>query len=595
MILFALWKSNPAVGPTFTHSHPTTHTLTPTHHQHTPQDNAKSQMPALSPSSASPRGSIARRQATGAGSPLPTPSTVSPEKTALRWLETSATRPKLYHAPERPGAGHYRHAHHEILTPEHAQRQYTLVMQDLSKKDPEWLDDLPLFGAPAALFHDHPLTQEQEAASRRVLCVLGYTLEIDFCPLLLDLVPLLMVIMAPSQSSSVSASPAAALRAEAVVYAVVRNMHLHRPFYFGTGHRQFLATLAAFRDYMHRYFPETAARMAAVGADTEDWLGAIFYRCLVSLIAHRDLLRLLDLFLEDGMCFFFRFMLCLFKETKWRLKSMELESAALWWGQLADFTFSLDFDIEQGLGSVLAHYGTMVKRSNLDRLLALRMSDPVERELIVKQDIQPLQMHGLGVFADVNGSTSILHNKRTYLKLLASFLPLHQRQRKLSMLFSSDRHGRSLDSLYRICGKQHPCILLIEEYRHGHVIGAYCPDPINPGRAVSGTGAAFLFRLTRPAVRYGWVRDAARAIEETDMFQLATPKFFAVGMSNDADYPGLKLDADLENGSSHHSKTFANLPLCGRGQEKFGIRRVEVHAIVGGEGGRGGGGLKFIE
>lgn len=521
-------------------------------------------MLASSPLSSSPRGSVARRHGTGAGSPLPplTP-VVSPEKTALRWLETSATRPKLYHAPERPGAGHYHHAHHEILTPEHAQRQYTLVVGDLTKKDPEWLDDLPLFGAPAASLHDHPLTQEQEAASRRVLCVLGYTLEIDFCPLLLDLVPLLMTFLP-----------------EAIVYAVVRNMHLHRPFYFGTGHRQFLATLAAFRDYMHRYFPETAARMAAVGADTEDWLSAIFYRCLVPLVAHRDLLRLLDLFLEDGMCFFFRFMLSLFKETKWRLKSMELESAALWWSQLADHTFSLDFDVEQSLGAVLAHYGKRVKRSNLDRLLSLRMTDPVERELIVKQDIQPLQMHGLAVFADVNGSTSILHNKRTYLKLLASFLPLHQRQRKLSMLFSSERHGRSLDTLYRLCQRHHPCILLIEDYRHGHVIGAYCPDPIHPGKTVSGTGAAFLFRLTRPAVRYGWVRDAARAMEETDMFQLATPKFFAVGMSNDADYPGLKLDADLETGSSHHSKTFANLPLCGRGQEKFGIRRVEVHAII---------------
>ncbi|KAM3573917.1 hypothetical protein VYU27_004116 [Nannochloropsis oceanica] len=537
-------------------------------------------MPTLSPALVSPRSSVAGRQTTDAGSPsLPTPSTVSPDKTALRWLETSATRPKLYHAPERLGAGHYHHAHHEILTPDHAQRQYTLIMQDLSKKDPEWLDDLPLFGAPAASFHDHPLTREQEAASRRVLNVLGNTLEIDYCPLLLDLVPLLMVIMETCESSSVPAGSAAALRAEAVVYAVVRNMHLHRPFYFGTGHHQFLATLAAFRDYMRRYFPETAACMAAVGADTEDWLGVIFYRCLVPLVAHRDLLRLLELFLEDGVCFFFRFTLCLFKEMKWRLKSMELERAALWWDQLADITFSIDFDIDQGLGTVLAQYGTMVKRSNLDRLLALRMSDPIERELIVKQDIQPLRMHGLGLVADVNGSTSILHNKRTYLKLLASFLPLHQRQRKLSMLFSSDRHGRSLDSLYRMCGNKHPCILIIEEYKHGHVIGAYCPDPINPGNAVSGTGVAFLFRLTRPAVRYSWARDATQTVE-SDMFQLATKKFFAVGMSNDTDHPGLKVDADLETGSSHYSRTFANLPLCGRGQEKFGIRHVEVHTIV---------------
>ena len=37
---------------------------------------------------------------------------------------------------------------------------------------------------------------------------------------------------------------------------------------------------------MHKYFPETAARMALVGADTEEWLGAIFYRLFVLLLAH---------------------------------------------------------------------------------------------------------------------------------------------------------------------------------------------------------------------------------------------------------------------------------------------------------------------
>ena len=184
---------------------------------------------------------------------------------ALRWLETSATRPKRHAPPERRGFGHYHQAHLEILTvrrmggrarirsiinihpltralhtypartrtrtqPEHARRQYEMVLGDMLAKDTEWLEDTPLFGATHASFQDHPLTCEQERATRRVLCVLGYTCEVDYCPLLLDLVPLL-----------VAAVP------EAVAYAVVRNMHLHRPFYFGTGHRHFLAVMAAFR------------------------------------------------------------------------------------------------------------------------------------------------------------------------------------------------------------------------------------------------------------------------------------------------------------------------------------------------------------
>jgi hypothetical protein len=347
--------------------------------------------------------------------------------------------------------------------------------------------------------------------------------------------------------------------------------------------------MATFRDYMHKYFPETTAHMAVVGADTEEWLGAIFYRCFVPLVAHRDLVRLLDLYLEDGICFFFRFGLALFKEIKWRLKAMVLESACLWWGQVADYTFSLDFDAEQGMQEVLSSYGSRVKRANLERLVALRMSDPVERELIVKQDIEPLQLVLSAQDADAinnshNSNTTttpplILHNKRTYLKLLASFIPLHQRQKRLHCIYSSDRHGRSLETLYRTCHKKSPCFLLLEELHHVHIIGAYCPEPISPHKPISGTGATFIFRLTRPAIRYEWSKDPMRALEESDVFQLATPRFFAVGMSHDADYPGLKIDAELEHGSSHHSKTFDNLPLCGRGQENFKIFRVEVYHL----------------
>lgn len=314
-------------------------------------------------------------------------------------------------------------------------------------------------------------------------------------------------------------------------------------------------------------------------------------------------MRLLDLYLEDGQCFFFRMGLALFKAVKWRLKAMRLESPALWWDQLADFTCSADFAAEHGLEALLADYGGRVKRANLERIVALRLSDPVERELIVKQDIDPLPFLGLSPDSDVarmGGPTAallgvlpessaqpatpplpfLLQNKRTYLKLLASFLPASLRQRGLRCCYSSERHGRSLDTLYRLSRKAHPAFLLVEEAKHGHIVGAYCPEPLDPAKTIAGTGACFLFRLTRPAVRYEWAQDPVRALEELDVFQLATPRFLAVGASRDSDHPGLKLDADLETGSSHACRTFQNLPLCGRGQEAFRVSRVEVYHLA---------------
>lgn len=62
--------------------------------------------------------------------------------------------------------------------------------------------------------------------------------------------------------------------------------------------------------------------------------------------------------------------------------------------------------------------------------------------------------------------------------------------------------------------------------------------------------------------------------------QMSTPSFLAMGLGGDGDHPGLKLDASLDTGSSHACSVFGNLPLCGRGLERFHVARVEVVQLV---------------
>lgn len=97
---------------------------------------------------------------------------------------------------------------------------------------------------------------------------------------------------------------------------------------------------------------------------------------------------------------------------------------------------------------------------------------------------------------------------------------------------------------------------------------------------MSGSGASFVFRLTPPAAVYKWHQNAERALQDTDVFQLATTKWFAVGAGRDCDWPALKIDLELVNGSSHSSKTFNSVPLCGRALEQFIIHRVEVYHLI---------------
>lgn len=174
----------------------------------------------------------------------------------------------------------------------------------------------------------------------------------------------------------------------------------------------------------------------------------------------------MDLYLEDGLCFFFRMGLAIFKDMKWKLKALNLGNANLWWSQLSDWTFSPDFEADQGMAHILQDYRHRVKRRNAERIVAARLTDPIDQELLIKEDITPLRLMPT-TSSTTTGPIECILNKRSYLKLLASFLPHSQRHRSLSCCYSSDRHGRSLETLYRLCKKVHPCFLIIEEANHG--------------------------------------------------------------------------------------------------------------------------------
>lgn len=97
---------------------------------------------------------------------------------------------------------------------------------------------------------------------------------------------------------------------------------------------------------------------------------------------------------------------------------------------------------------------------------------------------------------------------------LCSALPARHRQSRWRLLYSTARHGMSLNTLYRSCQNRKPCVLLVRDMQ-GHVFGCYTSESWRKHHRYYGDGETFVFQLSPPpGAAYVW----DRASEEPNQF-----------------------------------------------------------------------------
>uniref|UniRef100_A0A5K3EYJ5 TLDc domain-containing protein n=1 Tax=Mesocestoides corti TaxID=53468 RepID=A0A5K3EYJ5_MESCO len=147
-----------------------------------------------------------------------------------------------------------------------------------------------------------------------------------------------------------------------------------------------------------------------------------------------------------------------------------------------------------------------------------------------------------------------------------------------TVIFSSEHDGVSLQTLFGHCAAHaratgHPeTIILIRTGSGAGLVGAYCSKLWAAGSEWSfyGNGDSFLFRLRpSPAVFYKWDREAG-----VEKFQRATNTFIEVGGGLDSGPAGLRLDANLEQGDSGCSPTFASDCLITADEDRIQVGNV---------------------
>jgi hypothetical protein len=86
---------------------------------------------------------------------------------------------------------------------------------------------------------------------------------------------------------------------------------------------------------------------------------------------------------------------------------------------------------------------------------------------------------------------------------LAAALPARYQARDWLLLYSTSRHGISLQTLYRRCAGTSPSVLLVRD-AGGYVFGAFCTEAWRPSARFFGTGEMFVFQLAPHKVMFPW-------------------------------------------------------------------------------------------
>ncbi|KAG2383251.1 hypothetical protein C9374_004588 [Naegleria lovaniensis] len=204
---------------------------------------------------------------------------------------------------------------------------------------------------------------------------------------------------------------------------------------------------------------------------------------------------------------------------------------------------------------------------------------------------------------EIIGATQPVILKESQIRELSLSLPVRFRNKNFVLLYSTQEHGISLQTLYRKIEQQEPIILVVETTK-AEIFGAFLTEQVEMTKRERyyGDGQSFVFKFEqhhgsnesselqsphpeddeyvlvhnshpkhkeKQTIRvYNWTR-------KNDYFQLTSARQFSVGGGGQGF--ALTFDPDLKYGSSYSSETFGNDILTSH--TDFEIYRVEVFTI----------------
>jgi len=138
-----------------------------------------------------------------------------------------------------------------------------------------------------------------------------------------------------------------------------------------------------------------------------------------------------------------------------------------------------------------------------------------------------------------------------------------------SLIYSTDKHGFSLKTVYRAMQGLESPILLVVKDTHDNVFGALTSCELRMSESFYGTGETFLYSFYPEFTVYHWAGD-------NNFFIKGDQHSLCIGAGQGVN--GLWLDEDLYHGRTNKCETFNNDILTEK--EDFVVKAFEAWAFV---------------
>lgn len=177
--------------------------------------------------------------------------------------------------------------------------------------------------------------------------------------------------------------------------------------------------------------------------------------------------------------------------------------------------------------------------------------------------------------ARLSGSSKVLSNNQ-FAQIILDGVPARFQESALDLVYSTDLHGMSLNTLYHRASKKSPTLIAIRDTRN-RVFGCYAAHPWKSSSTrYYGSGESFVFGTpdASSATVYKWSR-------LNSFFQFTSSNFLALGGGTGSHF-ALWFDEDLLMGTTSACSTFSSPPLSdpkntkGTGCTEFKILSLEV-------------------
>ncbi|CAN0010368.1 unnamed protein product [Scytosiphon promiscuus] len=406
----------------------------------------------------------------------------------------------------------------EAGTPSHKLQQeriWTRVLEKVFEGDGMG-EEVPGYGGELRL-EQHCMSAEGRAAVRRLLVTIKHMLAVEWCPSMLDVVPVLLIYMP-----------------ESCVYGVVEELWSMRPLFFPHSEGEFEAWAATFKNMVKDFFPETSKEMSNCGADEPEHLKQILLRMFVPILPLKYLVVVWDAWFCEGSKVIFRYGLALLKMYKKRLKGLKLKrgQGGQWWAKVREFVHEPSFSFpeltqkafslrtKRGLRPVswamLENYHEKNEaevKSKMDKVAGARM-DQLGVAADRADDAQPFFWPPFQLSATFP-PPALLADLPSRAKLV-KWVPEILRHKRLRVVFTTEIHGFNLEFLYSHCRTVAPSLLVVEA-SNGVIFGGFCSDAwqyphVKQSQGgMYGNGQCFLFRLDPQPITYRWQGRAGAA------------------------------------------------------------------------------------